>query len=393
MGNARFGLQAAKLRFVLGTVLFLSLFSGQIQARGPTCESLFLKDSSRQYVVSRLAEQGEGQTLRSHPKLKIVSWNVFNLKIPEVEYPVGSEAYRNTPQREQLRFAKTEGQLLQLKKVFDDLNADIYVLQEVFSRETLQYVVDNYLGSKYDVILERGNDKRGIQVGFLVKKSLNASYELRSNKHLKFESDYGVYAAGTPIFARDLAVLYLRQKDGSNSRASEDPDLIVMGSHFKSKRPTIGDFESTNLREVEAQTAARIFRETDLKHQGRVPIAFLLDSNTRHDAPETSALREVSKDSLALMGDKLTADEKVTHTYHPIHGRLDAKQVDAQLLNDAMAAILKKSYVYHYKDQTGKDKVYQGKWEAKAYPLNFNQRKKNPSDHMPVVAEYDMSKK
>ena len=318
---------------------------------------------------------------------------MFNFKIQEAEYPRGSEAARRTPKNIQFEFSKSEEKLIEIKRVIEDLNADILVLQEVFGKASLEHFVKRYLGDKYDVLLRRGNDERGIQVGFLVKKSLNAHYSLESYKDIRIQRDYGIYHRGMPVFSRDLPALYLRQKDGSNSRAKDDPDLIVLGGHFKSKRPTPGDFESNMRREIEAETAARIFQDINNQHGGRVPIALLLDTNTRQSSPEIQSLRSVTKDSLDLMGNKITLDERVTHTFHPRGARLDAKQVDAQLLNDKMASLLTNSYVYHYKDQNGKNKIYLGDYTSKIYPIFFGQRKKNPSDHFPVVGIYDMTKK
>src|SRR5690606_30618701 len=151
----------------------VSLFSIELYAKGPSCARIFdLKVNN--YNSSDNNPLG---SLRYNPRLKIVSWNLLDLKIPEAEYPYGSKIYRDTPENLRYKDAKSEGQLLQMKKVFDDINADIYVLQEVFSRESLQHLVREYLGDKYHVVVERGNDERGIQVGFLIKKGLNVDYE------------------------------------------------------------------------------------------------------------------------------------------------------------------------------------------------------------------------
>jgi hypothetical protein len=381
----------------LGIVLTFILLTDTAFARAPgvaLCESLFRKPESLVIRANPFpVKPRQAIALREHANLKVVTWNIFNFKIQEAEYPPGSEIARKTPRNEQFKYAKSHEALVNIKRVLEDLDADILVLQEVFSKASLEYFVREYLENQYDVVLERGNDPRGIQVGFLIKKSLNVEYELQSHKHLRLSQRQGVYPAGTPIFSRDLPALYLRQKDGSNSRASDDPDLVVLGAHFKSKRPTPGDFESNLRREIEAETAARIFQDINQRYGGRVPIALLLDTNTRQTSPEIQSLRSVTRDSLDLMGRKISKEERVTHTFHPHKAPLDAKQVDAQLLNDAMANLIKDSYVYRFKDQNGQEKVYEGKWETKIYPIQFSQRKKNPSDHFPVVGIYDMTKK
>lgn len=378
---------------LIGFVLLSSFLTTHSYAKAPSCARIFDLKVGLYSGNGAVQEAGVFSSLRYNPRLKVVTWNLLDLKIPEAEYPYGSKIYRETPENLQLKDAKSEGQLLQMKRVFDDINADIYVLQEVFSRESLQYLVREFLGDKYHVVVERGNDERGIQVGFLIKKSLNVSYEIQSHKDLRLQNDYGVYPRGTPIFARDLPALYLRQMDGSNARAKDDPDLVVLGAHFKSKRPTAGDFESTNRRELEARTAAQIFSEINNRYDGKVPVALLLDSNASYQAAETQSLRSVAQETLSIAPNKITEEDRVTHTYHPRKGMMNAKQVDMQFVNKALATRLLKSYVYRFKDTNGKNKVYEGKWESKEYPLTIKHRNTNPSDHMPVVAIYDMTKK
>jgi endonuclease/exonuclease/phosphatase family metal-dependent hydrolase len=378
VGNLRLGFKA-----ILGIALFFSTFHFNY-AEARACGSIFGSVSDRPLLQS--------QGLKENTKLKIVTWNVLNLKIPEVDFPEGSDAYNRTSKNDRTKFSKSTYALRQMKRVFDDLNADIYVFQEVFSEASLRHVVETYMNDNYDVVVEKGNDNRGMGIGFLIKKSLNVNFEMRSHKNLKYKNDHGVYPAGTEIFARDVPALFLRQKDGSNSRASDEPDLIVLGAHLKSKRPTNGDFESTNFREVEAQTAAQIATELNETYQN-VPLILAGDFNTKiMEASETKSLREALKESLSLMGDKLSKDDKVTHTFHPFKGQSDYKQVDAHLLNDAMVSKLIDSQVYHYKDQSGNEIQYKGKWETKIYPIYFSQRKKNPSDHMPIVSTFDMTR-
>ncbi|MES2769326.1 MAG: hypothetical protein V4596_09280, partial [Bdellovibrionota bacterium] len=129
MGNFRLGF----LKIILGVALFFSLNSNFAYAK-VSCESLFSRIERQELPVAQATNIASAVGLRENPKLKIVTWNVFNLKIPEIEYPIDSEAYINTSKNQRMKFAKSEDMLLEMKRVFDELDADIYVLQEVFSK-------------------------------------------------------------------------------------------------------------------------------------------------------------------------------------------------------------------------------------------------------------------
>lgn len=395
MGNTYRGLFKSTLLAI--ALIAISFSSIDVQAR--SCNSFFAPLNNarvQDFAPSNLP-------LKQNSELKVVTWNLLNFRIGEAENvqnanqlsEVLSQKYKNVRSLKPKKngFDKSELDLEKIEQVFKDLNADIYVFQEVLGIRSLKFFVKKYLNDEYDVHLEKGNDERGIQIAFAVKKSLQVDVELQSHKHLRWDHSKGPYNRDTPVFSRDLPALFIRQKDGSNARASAEPDLVILGTHFKSKRETEGDHESTIWRTYQAEVSAKIVSELNERFNKKVPIMLTGDFNTDvMKAPETATLRGAMKDSLDLMGDKLTADDKVTHTFHPHKGRTHATQTDAQFMNEALASRIVNSLVYHYEDLSGRQKVYTTKYETKIYPLHFDHRKENPSDHMPIIGIYDMTK-
>lgn len=355
---------------------FTFITSGYAKAPA-TCRSFFADP-----IIYDVGISSSQLSTRSSPKLsennqlKIVTWNMLLLSIPKVDSRTG---------------VTNNWAISELAKAAKEIDADVYVIQEVSRIEALRHFVKKYLDNEYEIISEWSNTP-GSQIGFLVKKSLDADFELRSHKDITYTQRHGIYRVGEHVFVRDLPALYLRQKDGSNTRASDDPDLVVLGAHFKSKLKTRGDPGSAIKREDEAQMTAVIVQQINRRFNGQVPIVLGGDFNTEiMESKETQSLRFVLKDSLALMGSKLTEDQKVTHTWHPKDG-VHAQQIDGLLVNEAMSKKLVDAHVYHYRDSSGKEKTYSLDSQTKIYPLSYKQRSTNPSDHMPIIGIYDMTR-
>jgi len=319
--------------------------------------------------------------LKENKRFTIATWNTFDLKLLKGQQP---------NRRKGIPDVKQPWAVEEMKHVVADINADLYIFQEVWGNDNLKEFNREVLDDQYDTYLIKGNDERGIQIGFAVRKGMNVDIVHETNRDLRWTDDSG---RDRPAFSRDLPVLYLKQRDGSGKSAKDAPDLIVLGAHFKSKRTdNPSDPESNKYRRAHAERAAEIYRQLEADHPG-TPIVLGGDFNGDIvNDPELQPLRDAMSESLNLMGDKLSRDEKVTHTFHPYKQRMKASQLDGLFLNKVMESRLVEAFVYHYKDATGKIKRYIGDWANKIYPIFFKQRAQNPSDHMPVVGVYDMTR-
>lgn len=376
MGN--FIRALSKSGVLVVALLFTLVISDHSEAR--ECRGFFADVSEaglRGLPSQQSQQQAQSPKLRENSQLKIVTWNMLNLTVPKVDSKTG---------------LKDDWAISELAKAANEINADIYVIQEVSRIEALKYLVKRYLNDEYEVVSERGN-VAGSQIGFLIKKSLDIDFELRTHKDVTYRERHGIYRVGEPVFVRDLPELYLRQKDGSNISPSQAPDIVVLGAHFKSKMKTRGDHESSIKREYEAQMSAVIIQSIDKRFNREVPIVLAGDFNTEvMTSKETESLRFVLKDSLTLMGNKLSPDQRVTHTWHSHKGGVSAQQIDGLLINNAMARKLVNARVYHYRNSLGQEKIFVNDSQTKFYPLTYQQRSTNPSDHMPIIGTYDMTR-
>ncbi len=369
---------------------------------GLFCRSLFSSKSLSDIRLTSVPLNQRSQNslkLRQNKQFKIVTWNLALFKIVRPEL-------LNDPQEVQ----KQSLLLSRVKQVTDELDADVYVFQEVTNGESIKVYNEQYMGGRYHIYVIQGSDQSHIAVA--IKKSLDVDIGIKSYKDLKWQG----YDHELPVFLRDFPIVFLTQKnaDGSTDR-SKNPDVIIMGTHRKSKRDVhsnignfrspIIDFQSQKWRETEDEAATRIYQEWNDKYNGQVPIVIAGDfnGNVQKDA-ELSQLSSITKDSLALMGKSKSEDEKVTHTLHIkqkildglrrlriIEGPVIPQQLDAQLMNEAMARRLRSSFVYHYKNKNGQERTYSRDGVTKNYPLTKEQREKAHFDHMPVVAIYDMT--
>lgn len=381
MGNIR-------LVFVaLGTVLFLIVPNHYAQAQ--SCERIFLE-----------TPPSKSQSLTRNKKLKIATWNLLNFKIARAEDSAPrtpglkdrlAQKYSNvTYMKEREERAKTESELQIIKKVMEDLNADIFVFQEVAGIKSLKYFMKNYMNDKYVVYYKEDlASPHGFQIAFAIKRTLGVAADIESSKDLS-RQDLGNRALH--IFKRDFPILYVRDKDDSQIRPNKDPKMIIIGAHFKSKIDSPGDPESHHLRTAQIEASVQVIKKLDDRLNHKVSMMLAADANTDVHSGEIESTKDLLQDSMDVAGVQST-EQRVTHTFHPHDGPMSAHQYDTQMINKVLATKLVDSYVYHYKSSDGKDKTYVDRnGVRKPYPQSFEQRQKNVSDHMPVVAIYDMTR-
>ena len=271
-----------------------------------------------------------------------------------------------------------------------ELGSDILLLQEVESKEDLQHFVTEYkdiLQRDYLTFLVEGNDARGIDVAYLVRKDLGLSYEFVSHKNIPWK--HPLYPDRSRAFSRDCTALIAR------GPGKAKPLFILLNTHSKSKRTEIeADPESYVIREAQSHALTDLKIKYETKFPG-VPIILGGDFNANpNTAPEYATLRVPGelRDAFNVMPNALppSHDDRVTHTFHPIDPvtkqemKAVKEQPDALLVNAAAVPLVLSATVQKYYDErTGH---YFGS------PNYFSQRKKQPSDHRAVKGRFDMKK-
>lgn len=323
-----------------------------------------LFDGSQKAALSAAAEYPE-RPLTSIAELKLGTYNVLNLF-----EMVGKWVHGKKVEDKKL---KAEWQLKESAKAILESDLDIVSLQEVENLAALQHFNDQYLGGKYRVLLIEGNDARGIDVGFLVKKDLPFEIEHRTNKDELWTDPLD--GQEKKLFSRDLPALVVR------ARGAQKPLFILLGTHYKSKRSRVED-DPTNtseeVRRAQAERTAEIIGRLRAEFGEDAPIMLAGDFNGDivHENTFDSLKNAGMTDALDLAQPPLKPEERVTHTYHPRDGPVHKAQMDGFMLSGTLAKLLASALVYRYRDAQG---------NVKPIPDTYEERSKNPSDHFPLL--------
>lgn len=306
-------------------------------------------------------------------KLTVVAYNMLNLGSHVGKFAwdpaTGTFTKIKAGQSKQARFREEQAAILA------EIGADAVIAPEVEGLSALEQFVAHDAGHAYHPILQTGNDGRGIDIGMMLRRDLPLRWEIRSNKHVAFHDP--VTNQRMKLFSRDIPVMILRLGDDPR------PLLVLVGTHFKSKRDRPGDRESRILRKAQVDGAVSIVDELFREFGSDAPIVFGGDFNgSIHAEAEFASLKKALAlaDAFDLMTPPMTDAERITHTYHPQRGPVSKAQLDALFVSRGIQHCLEKAYVYRYRDASG---------HVKPIPNTIGQRKDNPSDHFPVVTEFD----
>jgi hypothetical protein len=187
-------------------------------------------------------------------------------------------------------------------------------------------------------------------------------------------------AGNERLFTRDFPIVHVYPKGAAPGSA---PLMILMGTHFKSKRNRNGDPESRRFATAQF-TAARSLVASYLKQFcDELPVFLAADFNRdiRTDA-EPRILLDLMRDTFDLAKTTVPADQRVTQTFHPFEGPRVLNQLDAILASSAARDLVSAARIPRYKNPNG---------EEKPLPDTFNERGRNPSDHFPVFIDLNFS--
>lgn len=254
---------------------------------------------------------------------------------------------------------------------------DVVTLQEVSDFDKLKAFSDTYLGGRYMPFLTAGNDERGIQIAFLVKKDL--PFQMKLETHAETRGIHPITGQDIEIFSRDVPTLSIWSD--TQDVAKDDPLVILSGTHFKSKRDSNGDPESRLMRAAQVKAAVGILDEKRTKYpDSMVMMAGDFNGDVSKEA-EFAALRESMVDVFNTQN--MSEADRITHSYHPNGGPTSYSQLDAFFVSPDKTQYVSSAFVHRYKDAHG---------NVKRLPRSFAERMQNPSDHFPVILKMNFRK-
>jgi endonuclease/exonuclease/phosphatase family metal-dependent hydrolase len=328
---------------------------------------------------------------------KVVQLNAENLFL-FLDQP-GPRDWRGLSEKEWQKLSsasvpnKSLSKTLWLADSLVDINPDIICLNEVGGLESITNFAKYFLDDRYTPYLIEGNSDRGIDIGFLVRKSLGLEAELRTHKDrpLNFlyphEIESNTYHAThnpekvvkTHFFSRDCAELRLRRPGASA------PALVMLLVHLKSKLdPDSIDSEGRMRRKAELRALVNIYKEIRAEATPPIPVIVAGDFNG-------SARREyMSEEFLDLATTDLvnvqeyanrSGEEAATQIIFSRSGGVQALEIDFIFVSPELTQQLQPELI----------SVYRYKSDLRVplpLPKTIDQRTYLPSDHYPVVATF-----
>lgn len=299
---------------------------------------------------------------------RFMSYNLENLFYSVGKWTGGHRGAVRKTQGE----AKSPEASQRLGQIILETDPDFVSVQEVENIDALKRFAKEYLNDQYEAFLIEGNDVRGIDVGFLVRRGMPYVYEYISHKDFPGDS-----VGERVLFSRDLPVLLVREATQPNG----PPIFGLSSTHFKSKRDREGDPESRTLRGAQVAGAVHILQEYWERKYPGLPMALLGDFNgSVNEEDEFRPLTTVGRmqNAFRIVKPPVTGIDEVTHTYHPPGGPTHAAEMDAMFVNEGLAAAVTNAFVYRYRGVDG---------QPKPIPDSFAERSTNPSDHFPIVVD------
>jgi predicted Rossmann-fold nucleotide-binding protein len=312
-------------------------------------------------------------------QLKVGSYNVENL-FEMVGKHVPDPANPGSLRKVSDAKPKPDWALREEGKIILENDLDIVTLAEVEDIQALEDFNRRFLEGKYRTFLIEGNDERGIDIAFLVKKDLPFEIEQRSHKE---ETWIDPVLGGAPrtLFSRDLTSLVVR------ASGKAKPLFVLFGTHYKSKRDRDGrDPESVIMRTAQVERTAEIMGRYRAEFGADVPMMIAGDFNGA--VAEEAAYKPLFgaaglTDSFDASPKPASAEDRITHTFHPRGGPAHRAQMDAVLVSKSLRGAVQSAKVYRYKNPDGTERPI---------PSTYEERELNPSDHFPLLVTLDFTR-
>ncbi len=314
--------------------------------------------------------------------IKFATWNLENFFLtPHLKYPH--------------RILKSENKVLKIAEVIHKISPDLLFLTEVGGLEDLKKFNTDYLNEEFDIFFKKGNSNRGIELGFLAKKSFlsQKGWEVQINSHarspISFIYPHEVKENNAAIkkglrpphkghrMSRDLLQIEVYDK-GNRSR----PLFIILGVHFKSKLDKEGiDWNGQRRRHAECRYSAEVYKKLNEKFHGQVPIFITGDFNGEaHSAKRDPEFRDLYALDLEDFSEAL--DLPSNHRYTFIGMDRSRKAVGLQLDYFFMPKSFDRHLIH---EDSGFYRYTNDDGEVYPIPQNPGAKHALPSDHYPIV--------
>ena len=265
-----------------------------------------------------------------------------------------------------LFFNKSKDKCIALAQTIRDSGADIVMMTEIGGHESLANFARFVLNDEYISLSLPSNSDRGIDLGYLIKKTL--PYELALHTHVDF-----ALPAPAKRFSRDVLRLDLIR--------NEKIEMIFLLVHIKSKLDLKrADFEGRTRRVHEVKGLLQIYEKL-LVHQ--VPILVGGDFNGHAGEKDTeeefkAIYQDTDLKDIAFLAN-IPEEERFSYIYFTRGGNRFVQQIDYLFISEKFTHLIEPGECYfpRYKNPSG---------TPMPIPTRMEQKNTLPSDHYPFLA-------
>lgn len=316
--------------------------------------------------------------LKKNKSLRICVYNLQNLFIflrPDFNFHENLNEDQWQAKKSSLNPNKQLRKLFKLKTVFEDIDADVWLLTEVGGRESIKNFNTLFLEKKYLIYHMPSNSDRGIDLCYLVKKSLPHEAELNTNitHQLNFKYDD---SNKNELLSRDVLELDLT--------LNNDIKINFFLVHLKSLLDkNYKDYLGFKRRKAEVELLVKLYLA---KRNPGIPLLIGGDFNSIAGRQDTTQefipiyKKTDLEDVLQLRG--IPKNERYTHIHFSPGNRAIFHQLDYLFIDKKYQPCLQEAQVYRYKSQAQKELPP---------PSRHYERFSLPSDHYPVYANLDIN--
>lgn len=261
---------------------------------------------------------------------------------------------------------KTKDKCLSLARTIRQSGADIVMMTEVGGHESLANFARFVLNDEYFSLSLPSNSDRGIDLGYLIKRTLPYKMAIHSHVH---------YSLPEPArrFSRDVLRLDLVH--------NEKIQMILLLVHIKSKLDLRkNDFEGRTRRVLEVKGLIEIYKDL-LGHQ--VPILVGGDFNGHAGEKDTEEefkflYEETDLKDIAYLA-KIPEEDRFSYIYFTRGGNRFVQQIDYLFISEKYSPLLipEECYFPRYTNTEGL---------PLPIPRRMEQKSALPSDHYPFLA-------
>lgn len=302
-------------------------------------------------------------------KIKVMEYNVENLAINfERNKPVKPIQEHSEEEWQALSAYKPNKPLLKvlgLAEAILDESPDIIGMVEVMGKDTLKNFNEYFLDGQYRVLYSETNSTRGIDLSFLVKKSLSYDFEVVSHNKDKLTLITGEETR----WSRGVAELKVKENNVTF--------LEIFLVHLKSQISNANDLHGREQRRAEVNGLInKINNRAD-----DVGLLVMGDFNgwAGKDKPEEEFSEIYTKGSIKDIHDlkQSSLEDRTTHVFFNFLNEAQPNQLDYIFLNKAAQSKLNLAETYAYR------------YKCFGYPAplirSLIERRALPSDHYPQV--------